>query len=108
MRQSGMLAAAGIFALENNIPRLKEDHALAKYLAEQLSQFEDIDLAHGQANTNILFFNLNSGRYDEFLEYGSRVGVLFGGRRPARMVTHKDVSREHIDLAVNRLSEFFN
>jgi threonine aldolase len=108
MRQSGMLAAAGIFALENNVNRLKEDHTLANYLAEQLSQFGDIDLVHGQANTNILFFNLNSCRYNEFLEYGNRVGVLFGGRRPARMVTHKDVSREQIDIAIDRLAAFFN
>ncbi len=108
MRQSGMLAAAGLFALENNVNRLRDDHILAAYLAEQLNQFEDIELVDGQANTNILFLNLASNKYDEFLDFGKQVGVLFGGRKPARMVTHKDLTKQHIDLAIHRLSEFFN
>ena len=107
MRQSGILAAAGLYAIQNNVQRLREDHDLASYLAEQLRQFDDIDILRGDAQTNMVFFNLKSGRYDELLEFGKLNGVLFGGRQPVRMVTHKDLSREYVDTAVERLGRFF-
>jgi len=107
MRQSGILAAAGLYAIQNNVQRLNEDHDLASYLAGQLRQFDDIDILRGDAQTNMVFFNLNSGRYDELLEFGKSNGVLFGGRQPVRMVTHKDIGKEHIDVAIDRLGRFF-
>ena len=107
MRQSGLLAAAALFALENNVRRLSDDHELAGYLCEQLRRFENIEIAHAGANTNMVFFFLRDGNYDGLLEYGRENGVLFGGRKPVRMVTHKDVSRADIDLAISRLSGFF-
>jgi threonine aldolase len=107
MRQSGILAAAGLYAIHNNVQRLSEDHALASYLTDQLRQFADIDILRGGVQTNMVFFNLKSGRYDELLEFSKSNGVLFGGRQPVRMVTHKDISREHIDIAIERLSRFF-
>ncbi len=108
MRQSGLLAAAGLYAIQNNVQRLSEDHALASYLADQLRQFDDIDILRGDAQTNMVFFNLKSGRYGELLEFGKSNGVLFGGRKPVRMVTHKDISTEYIDVAIERLSQFFS
>ncbi|WP_424947733.1 low-specificity L-threonine aldolase [Candidatus Spongiihabitans sp.] len=107
MRQCGMLAAAGLFALENNVERLKDDHALATYLFGQLKPFKDIEFACGQANTNMIFFNLARGNVDEFHRFGKQNGVLFNGPNPIRMVTHKDLSKQHIDIAVERLSGFF-
>ena len=107
MRQSGYLAAAGLYALKNNVARLSEDHELAGYLCEQLDRFDDIEIAHGGAQTNMVFFNLKSGRGEAFLDYGKNRGVLFGGRKPARMVTHKDIGKDDIDLAISRLSDFF-
>jgi len=107
MRQSGLLAAAALFALENNVQRLSDDHNLAAYLCEQLRQFENIEIAHAGANTNMVFFFLKDDDYDGLLAYGKENGVLFGGRKPVRMVTHKDVSREDIDLAISRLAGFF-
>ncbi len=107
MRQSGMLAAAGLFALENNVARLQEDHDLARGLWEKLQRFQDIHFIHGSAHTNILFLELYSGRNEAFLEFGRDNNVLFGGRRPLRMVTHKDLCREDIEMAVDRLSGFF-
>jgi threonine aldolase len=107
MRQSGILAAAGLYAIQNNVQRLREDHDLASYLADQLRQFDDIDILRGGAQTNMVFFNLKSHRYAELLEFGKSNGVLFGGRKPVRMVTHKDLSKEYIDVAIERLSQFF-
>lgn len=107
MRQCGMLAAAGLYALENNIDRLIDDHENANHLCKQLQQIDRIEFANGGANTNILFFNLKKGNYDEFVEFGKQNGVLFGEHNIIRMVTHKDVSRDMVDEAVERLSKFF-
>ncbi len=108
MRQSGIVAAAGLFAINNNVSRLKQDHDLAKYLAAKLKQFEDIEIMYGGAQTNMVFFGLKSERYDELLDFGKNHGVLFGGRQPIRMVAHKDVGESDIDLAIDRLNVFFN
>lgn len=108
MRQSGILAAAGLFALKNNVNRLGEDHALADYLYAQLSRIDGIELTTGQASTNMVFFNLRDGNDEAFYEFAKQQNVLFGGRQPIRMVTHKDLAREHIDIAVSRLSGFFS
>ncbi len=107
MRQSGILAAAGLFALENNVDRLAEDHQLANHLHAQLDQIDGIELITEQANTNMVFFNLKDGNYDGFYEFARQQNVLFGDRHPIRMVTHKDLSRELVDTAISRLSGFF-
>jgi len=107
MRQAGILAAAGLFGLEKNIGGLKEDHETADYLANQLNRIEQIELVDGKANTNILFLHLKDGRYDEFLEYGKRNGILFGGGKPIRMVTHKQIDKKDIDYAMSILAGFF-
>jgi threonine aldolase len=108
MRQSGVLAAAGLYALEHNIERLEEDHILADYLVEQLGKLNDVEIMYGGARTNMVFFNLVGRSKEEFEEFGRQKGVLFAGHNPARMVTHKDVSRDQIDIAIDRLSGFFS
>ena len=108
MRQSGILAAAGLYALENNVMRLKEDHDLADYLCSRLAGLGDVEIVYGGARTNMVFFNAPGRDQGEFENYGRKVGVLFAGRGPARMVTHKDVSRELVDVAMDRLSGFFD
>ncbi len=107
MRQSGILAAAGLFALENNVDRLAEDHQLANHLHAQLDQIDGIELITEQANTNMVFFNLKDENYDGFYEFARQQNVLFGDRHPIRMVTHKDLSKELVDTAISRLSGFF-
>ena len=108
MRQSGILAAAGLFALEHNVNRLAEDHQLATHLHTQLDQIDGIELITEQANTNMVFFNMKDGNYDGFYEFARQQNVLFGDRHPIRMVTHKDLSKELVDTAISRLSGFFS
>ncbi len=108
MRQSGILAAAGLFALENNVERLIEDHRLANQLHTRLGRIDGIELVTGQASTNMVFFNLKDGNYDGFHEFARNQNVLFGDRHPIRMVTHKDLSKELVDTAVSRLAGFFS
>ncbi len=93
MRQAGYLAAAGIYALENNIQRLKKDHENAKEIGrillacDQVSDVEPVD-------TNIIIFSLNEGEeVNNFLNLLKNYGILalgFGGNS-IRMVTHLDI-----------------
>ncbi len=106
MRQVGFLAAAGLYALENNIDRLKEDHANARMLAEELSTFDCFEIDLSRVETNIVIIDLvNDMTADELLTKINNVGVLavpFGPKR-IRMVTHLDLSAEDCRDAIERL-----
>lgn len=101
MRQIGILAAAGIYALDNHVERLKEDHDNAKRLADRLKDLEKIELKSPE--TNILTFRLKntSMSTSEFLDKIEKNGVLAGtiGPKTIRMVTHLGISKEDIDEA---------
>ena len=106
MRQVGILAAAGLYALKNNIPRLAEDHANARFLAEQLNTFEMFDVDMSLVQTNIILVNIKTGeRAENLLTRMKEVGVLgvqFGPYQ-IRFVTHLDVSRAVCEEALSRL-----
>ncbi|HRK30269.1 MAG TPA: threonine aldolase family protein [Tepidisphaeraceae bacterium] len=100
MRQAGIIAAAGVYALQHNINRLKDDHANARLLAEGLSQSPRVRLLY-PADTNIVFFNVSGFTPAAFCERAAAQGVRFsavGGG--IRGVTHLDVSREESAAAV--------
>jgi threonine aldolase len=105
MRQAGILAAAGIVALEEMVGRLAEDHANARRLAEGLAGLEGISLNLDSVHTNMIFFDLTAGRISawEFVERLDREGVrlLNLGPRTMRMVTHYGISAGDIDDALS-------
>jgi threonine aldolase len=106
MRQSGLLAAAGIFALDHHYERLKEDHANAKYLAINLSRIPNVIVRPEETETNLVYFGLRS-RSPQWVEQELRKrGVWLFAERPneVRAVTHLDVSREDIDFALDVVS----
>jgi len=97
MRQAGLLAAAGIIALEQMTERLVEDHANARLLAEGLAQIEGIEIDLELVQTNLIYFDVrrlgvSGAAFEQAL---SRAGVASFAAGPAtlRLVTHKDVSR---------------
>jgi threonine aldolase len=96
MRQAGVLAAAGLIALEKMPLRLKEDHANARMLAETLSEIPEVEIDLAAVETNILVFNLKSRKPAEVVAALKAKGVLIGvtGPRTVRIVTHHDVDRE--------------
>lgn len=102
MRQVGVLAAAGLFALKNNIPRLKEDHEKAKLFADKLSQMPGIIISKEFVQTNIVMFSLVKISVEDFLSMCKENGLLFGTGKVGviRAVTHMDVSLEEIDQAI--------
>lgn len=108
MRQAGVLAAAGLIALERMPARLHEDHANAKYLAEALSHIEGVIIDPETVETNIVIFRLAEGvgAHDVVARLKSR-GVLAGSVGPdaIRLVTHNDVSRLQCIKAVDVLTE---
>ena len=108
MRQAGVLAAAGLIALEQMPARLKEDHANAKLLAEALVNVEGVEIDSERVETNIVIFRLTGALTPA--ELGSRLkarGVLVSavGPKAVRLVTHRDVSRGHCMRAAEVLAE---
>ncbi|RMG49608.1 MAG: hypothetical protein D6723_13475, partial [Acidobacteria bacterium] len=98
MRQAGVLAAAGLIALEKMPERLHEDHANARLLAEGLAELPGINIDPENVPTNIIIFDTAGTGMEasEFTEKLKQRGVLaLGiGRYQVRMVTHYDVTRE--------------
>jgi threonine aldolase len=96
MRQAGILAAAGLIALEEGPKRLHEDHANAKLLAERLAMAPQLAIAPAAVETNIVIYRLaNHGDSAPFVARLKERGILCGtvGRDGVRFVTHRDVSR---------------
>ena len=109
MRQVGVLAAAGLVALEKMTSRLEEDHANAQLLARGLAEVRGIRIDPERVQTNILVFDLgDTGQTTaEFSAKLKQRGVLATGinARNMRMVTHKDVSRADCEMALGAIRE---
>jgi threonine aldolase len=105
MRQAGILAAAGIYALEHNVERLAEDHQHAKLLAERLSGAKGMRLNPHEVETNIVFIRLDpaAAHLDAYaLMRGMRergVLALAQNATTMRLVTHLDITREQVEEA---------
>ncbi len=109
MRQAGILAAAGLVALDEMVDRLQEDHDNARYLAEGLAEIEGVDIDPQRVETNLVRFEVGEpfAGSDDFLGRLRERGVLAGSPDPGavRMVTHKDVSRQDISDALATLKD---
>ena len=101
MRQVGVIAAAGLYALKNNIARLTEDHEKAKSLAEFLDESDMFDIDMKTVQTNILIFKPLKKSVDEILSAANSKGLQLsvGSVGSLRAVTHMDVSFEQIEEA---------
>lgn len=100
MRQSGIIAAGALYALENNIPRLVEDHAKARLLGEVITDTEGISLNSPDIDTNIVAFRIDGtrGAAPEFVEQLGKRGVrmLPMNADCVRAVTHLNVSMDQV------------
>ena len=110
MRQAGVLAAAGLCALNEMVDRLADDHANARRLAEGLQGLPGIDIDLARVETNMVFGDcrppLTAG---EFIERCRSVGVLLDQASPSRwrMVTHRGVTSDDVDYAVTALRRLY-
>jgi threonine aldolase len=107
MRQSGVLAAAGLLALEHHIERLDEDHARARALADAVAErFPDAGLDPASVTTNVVVFALADA--PKFVEHLHADGVLAGTIAPGvvRLMTHLDVDDAAVAHAIEALRAF--
>ena len=104
MRQAGVIAAAGVYALEHMVDRLAEDHDNAKALARGLAELPMVDLDAESVQTNIVIFDVR-GDWQAFARSLRDAGVLASVYGPARlrMVTHYGITRADIDDALARI-----
>lgn len=104
MRQVGILAAAGILALQEMPKRLQEDHDNAKYLAAQLKEVKGIEVYEARQQINMVFFRLKEYPMDSaaLVQYMAEHGVVINGEDNGmmRFVTHYYVSKDEIDQVV--------
>ena len=105
MRQVGIVAAAGHYALDNNISRLVEDHNRAKFFANEL---REMNIGHVDSGTNMVFFTPKDGHADNLRLHLEKYGVKIGDQNPSiRMVLHRDVSDEGLDKAIAGFKSFY-
>lgn len=112
MRQAGVLAAAGLIALEESPARLAEDHENARFLAEAFSRMRALSIDVAQVRTNIVIFDISRLGIiaSEFSKLLRAKGVLANGINAAqmRMVTHVDVARNDCERAVEAVVDVSN
>ena len=102
MRQAGVIAAAGLVALETMVERLAEDHANAKRLAVGLAGLPGIEVDPASCETNIIYAGLPDGRGRGLAEALKERGVLANGRSNwVRFVTHSGITAEDVDEALD-------
>ena len=107
MRQAGMLAAAGLYALQNNVERLREDHENARLLAQQLASVPQVKVDDGGARTNMVFINIEAEQSRGLNKYLAERDILIGGYGAMRLVTHLDVEKADIHRFVREVSKYF-
>jgi threonine aldolase len=109
MRQSGVIAAAALYALEHNWDRLAEDHANARHLAEGIANIDGLEIEVDRMETNLVFFEIKKPGWsaarlvDACRERGLGLGANSATR--IRAVTHLDVSRQDVDTALKVISD---
>jgi len=110
MRQAGVLAAAGIVALEHMVDRLVEDHETSKKLAHGLAEYPQIDINVDRVKTNMVMFSVRNSRHEplgeeetlQFLSKAREYGVSMGhiGQGRIRAVTHHGINDNDITTAL--------
>lgn len=106
MRQTGVLAAAGLYALEHNVQRLAEDHDNAQRLADGLAKLPGLRVEPPQ--TNMVFVHIPVDRIPALREHLDRHGIKVTLAARTRLVTHLDVDAEMTDKAIAAFGEFFD
>ena len=104
MRQAGVIAAAGLYALENNVARLREDHDNAARLAKGLRELG----LEAQLNTNMVLLRIPPATAVELAAHLGRANIVVLPRAPMRLVTHLDVDAAGIDRALAGFQSFFS
>ncbi len=117
MRQAGVIAAAALYALENNVDRLREDHENAAYFADCLAQLGSDEIQVFDVQTNMVFirlderllYSLNKYLFDRqviFINNPDNGGIPQRRKQITRLVMHKDIARSDIDVILGLIAQF--
>ncbi|MEE9465024.1 MAG: beta-eliminating lyase-related protein, partial [Candidatus Neomarinimicrobiota bacterium] len=111
MRQAGIIAAGGLYALQNNIDDLARDHAHAQLIAQALAERPGIIIDPTEVHTNIVIFEVaasrgTSAQTEEQLKQAGIAGMAFAQQK-VRLVIHRDLSAQDIDQAVTIIKKVF-
>ena len=107
MRQAGVLAAACLYAVENHVERLAEDHANAKALAEGLTGLSGLKLNPTLVQTNMLFGSVDPAKIRALTQHLRQAGIIILPNPSLRLVTHLDVSRDDVPKVIAAFKTFF-
>ncbi|MBI4535020.1 MAG: low specificity L-threonine aldolase, partial [Ignavibacteriae bacterium] len=109
MRQAGILAAAGIYALEHNVDRLKEDHVKARYLAGELAEIKSLTIDMETVQTNIVIIGVQGTEKTPpeviSLLHARNLLLTLGNYDSVRAVAHMDVSMDDVKCAATIMKE---
>jgi threonine aldolase len=108
MRQAGVLAAAGLYALQHNVERLSEDHAHAAALAAGLARLQGLTVDYGPNQTNMVFVRLEQTLLEPLRQFLKQRGMLIGNTHPIRLVTHLDIGQQDVDAFVDAVAAFLS
>ena len=108
MRQAGILAQAALFALDQHVTRLVDDHRRARRLAEGLASLPGVALNMEEVQTNMVFLRLTQGDPATLLGFMKERGILFSGYGELRLVTHLQITDDDIDEVIDAFTEFLN
>jgi len=107
MRQAGVLAAAGIYALQNNVSRLQQDHENARALAQALGAVDEVRIEYGAAQTNMVYMGVEPTLAEPLRQFLRQRGILIGAGHTIRLVTHLDLDRQDVLVAAAAVKDFF-
>lgn len=107
MRQAGILAAAGIYALENNVKRLAEDHRHAKQLAQRLQGIEELSINQDLVQTNMLFVKTTMDTAEALAKFLNDKGITVIPAETMRWVMHLNVGDSDVDYIEEQVKAFF-
>ena len=106
MRQAGILAQACLFALEQHVTRLADDHRRAKRLAEGLAALPGIELDLSLVQSNMVFLRLHEGESAPLLAFMKERGIIFSGYGELRLVTHLQINDDDIEEVIDAFTEY--
>jgi len=107
MRQVGVLAAAGLVALEQHVYRLADDHGNAERLAHGLAGIEELEVDPSAVQTNMACVRVREGDAASFSQRLREHNIIMPGSSPMRLVTHMDVGDDDVDRVVDAARGFF-
>ncbi|MBN2788944.1 MAG: low-specificity L-threonine aldolase [Candidatus Delongbacteria bacterium] len=107
MRQAGLLAEAGIYALQNNVQRLAIDHENAKILSDGLNNIPELQSKISEVQTNMMFVDVDENEFIELQNFMKEKGILIGGYGSIRLVTHLDITEDDIEKVIEAFKEYY-